>query len=401
MNRSEVSAFIKTHITNREDTLFSADLAGCKKEISKEIFNKSVLVIGGAGTIGTAFIKALLDFRPARLFVVDQNENGLTELTRDLRSTSEQYLPDEFITYPMDFASESFQRLFFQEGKFDIVANFAAHKHVRSEKDIYAIEAMLENNVFKTKKLLDMLCKAPPSHFFCVSTDKATSPANLMGASKQLMEMLLMSYCDRLKITTARFANVAFSNGSLLDGYLQRLYKLQALSCPENIRRYFISPEESGQICLIACLMGKSGDIFFPRLSSEDLKSFKEITISFLKAHGLDIQVCKTEQEAKAHFIALGEAYPVYFFPSATTGEKLEEEFYSPEDQVNFDEFSSLGIIKSQLKIRIRDIDGLLSDLQSILVSESVRKSDIINLLGSFLQDFQHHETGKSLDQQM
>jgi len=401
MDRVEIGEFIKEHITERKQSFFSEDFLCVQDELSKHIEDKSVLVIGGAGTIGTAFIKELLPFRPKRLYVIDLHENGLTELTRDLRSIPDQYIPDEFITYPMDFASSAFRKVYLQEGSWDVVANFAAHKHVRSEKDQYAIEAMLDNNVFKSKALLDLLALSPPSHFFCVSTDKATNPVNVMGASKLLMEILLKAYSEKFKITTARFANVAFSNGSLLDGFLNRIDKKQPLSCPQDIERYFISPDESGQICLLACLLGNSGEIFFPNFTLENLKSFKEITLAFCQKLGVKAHICATEEEAKQYEIRRGGDYPVYFFKSGTAGEKTTEEFYSSLDEVEFGAYTSLGIIKNQSNIGVEDIDKILSQLQGLFSKASTTKSEIIQILGSFLREFQHQETGKSLDQQM
>jgi FlaA1/EpsC-like NDP-sugar epimerase len=257
-------------------------------------------VIGGAGTIGSSYIKAILKFRISKLVVVDINENGLTELVRDLRSSIEYNISEEFITYPVNFGDRVFEKIFQQHGSFEIVANFAAHKHVRSEKDIFSIEAMIENNVLRARKLLDLLLVYPPEHFFCVSTDKAANPVNIMGASKKLMEELIMAYADKLPIKTARFANVAFSNGSLPLGFLERLNKNQPWSCPRGIRRFFVSPQESGELCLMASIMGESGDIFFPKLDEErDMIPFDEIALDLLKALGLTPDICQTEDEAR------------------------------------------------------------------------------------------------------
>ena len=244
-----LSQFIKTHVTCRPESLLKADFTKYKSEMQERINGRKVLVIGGAGTIGSFYIKAILKFNIASLVVVDINENALTELVRDLRSSTDYNIPEEFITYPVNFGDRVLEKIFKTHGPFEIVANFAAHKHVRSEKDIFSIEAMIENNVLRARKLLDLLLQYPPEHFFCVSTDKAANPVNVMGASKKLMEELIMAYSDRLPIKTARFANVAFSNGSLPIGFLDRLAKNQPWSCPLGIRRFFVSPEESGELC--------------------------------------------------------------------------------------------------------------------------------------------------------
>lgn len=263
MHFIDLDRFISKYVTEREKSLFEQDLNHYHDVLSDRINNASILVIGGAGTIGSSFIKAMLHFHPSRLYVVDINENALTELTRDLRSSYHLNIPEDYKTYPMNMGDAVFEKLFRQTGPFDIVANFAAHKHVRSEKDPYSIQAMIENNVFNAKKLLDLLLERPPKHFFCVSTDKAANPVNVMGASKKLMEEVIMSYSGKIPITTARFANVAFSNGSLLFGFLQRYMNRQPFSAPTDIKRYFLSPRESGQLCMLACVLGASGDIFF------------------------------------------------------------------------------------------------------------------------------------------
>ncbi|MDR2149049.1 MAG: polysaccharide biosynthesis protein, partial [Tannerella sp.] len=227
-----IDKFISSHVTGRQESLLTEDFKNNRAKLHEEIDGKSALVIGGAGTIGSNYIKALLQFCPAKLYVADTNENGLTELVRDLRSSTRYNIPADFMTYPVNFGDRVFEKIFRSAGPFDIVANFAAHKHVRSEKDVFSIEAMIDNNVLRARKLLDLLTEAPPKRFFCVSTDKAANPVNIMGASKKLMEELIMAYSSRLNITTARFANVAFSNGSLPLGFLERMAKRQPLSCP-------------------------------------------------------------------------------------------------------------------------------------------------------------------------
>lgn len=403
MNIIDIPKFINDYITKRPTSLFSSDIEKNETILSQKIKGKNVLVIGGAGTIGSSYIKAVLAFEPAKLVVVDTNENGLTELTRDLRSTPNQYVPEEYITYPMSFGDTVFEKMFLTHGPFHIVANFAAHKHVRSEKDQFSIEAMIENNVFKAKSFLDLLLKHKPEHFFCVSTDKAANPVNVMGASKKLMEEVIMAYSSEIQITTARFANVAFSNGSLLAGYIERLFKNQPISCPSDVKRFFVSPEESGQICMLACMLGESGEIFFPKLDEEEQAFFKEITLDFFKASGREVQLCNSDEEARkfAQELTENKPYPVYFFGSDTSGEKLYEEFYTDTDELDMDHFESLGVIKNARKLPIEQIESCISDLKSLMNSGNYDKQAIVDNLKKYLPDFQHIETGKSLDQKM
>lgn len=403
MNIIDIPDFIKTYITRRPESLFAVDIVKYSNELSEKIKGKNVLVIGGAGTIGSSYIKAVLAFEPAKLVVVDTNENGLTELTRDLRSAPNQFVPDQYITYPMSFGDPVFEKMFLTHGPYDIVANFAAHKHVRSEKDKFSIEAMIENNVFKAKSFLDLLLNHKPEHFFCVSTDKAANPVNVMGASKKLMEEVIMSYSSEIQITTARFANVAFSNGSLLAGYIERLFKNQPISCPDDVKRFFVSPEESGQICMLACMLGKSGEIFFPKLEEEEQVYFKSITEDFFKASNRKIILCDSDQEArdKSNTLKESDPYPVYFFSSDTSGEKLYEEFYTDADEVDLQQFESLGVIKNARKVSISEIEICVKDLQQLMNSGIYDKQSIVESLKKHLPDFQHIETGKSLDQKM
>lgn len=399
----DIPYFIKTHITKRKRSMFQTDIENYSSQLTSEIASKSVLVIGGAGTIGTSFIKALLKFKPAKLIVVDINENGLTELTRDLRSQHGQYIPKDYLTYPMNFGDPIFEKMFISNTPFDIVANFAAHKHVRSEKDQFSIEAMISNNVFKANQFLDLLINHKPKHFFCVSTDKAANPVNVMGASKKLMEELVLSYADQIKITTARFANVAFSNGSLLAGYIERIFKKQPISCPDDVKRFFVSPEESGQICLLSCILGISGDIFFPKLETKSMVNFKDITLDFFKTMDMEVKQCRSEEEARQQIkVCLQDNdYPVYFFKSDTSGEKLYEEFYTEQDTIDLNRFDSLGVIENFSKPSKNDIQKCISSLKILMNSSEYTKESIIVLMKKFVKGFKHIETGKNLDQKM
>lgn len=396
--------FISQHVTKRPLSMFKTDIEANKGELSKRIEGKSVLVIGGAGTIGSSFIKAILPFKPATLVVVDTNENALAELTRDLRSTRGMYIPIDYIPYPMDFASPVFEKMFRSRNGFDIVGNFSAHKHVRSEKDIYSVEALLQNNVLHAKRLLDILSEYPPEEYFCVSTDKAANPVNIMGASKRIMEDVIFSYSDKFPVKTARFANVAFSNGSLPAGFLARIQKLQPLSAPSDVRRYFVSPEESGQICLLSCILGENRDIFFPKLSEAQMMTFDAIGTELLKAHGYKILECSSDAEAidKADDLKNGSnLYPVHYAASDTSGEKPFEEFVTNTETADMDRFNSLGvIIDKQLPDKNR-VEALFRDLNAAFNQEIITKEEVVGIMKRYLPNFEHIETGRSLDSKM
>jgi FlaA1/EpsC-like NDP-sugar epimerase len=309
---------------------FNEDILKNKNILSNKICDQNILVIGGAGTIGSSYIKQVLKFKPSKITVVDINENGLTELTRDLRSSNLLDYKPEYITYPVNLLSNTFDKIFNSES-WQVVANFSAHKHVRSEKDKISVEALIKNNVFGAIKLLNLCEQNRPKYFFSVSTDKAANPVNIMGASKSLMEKLILSKKDNFRVSTARFANVAFSNGSLLDGFIYRLNKKQPLSCPDDIKRFFVTPEQSGQICLLATFLGESGNIFFPKLDfHKDQIYFKEIALDFLRENGYEPELVKSEKEAKEFdFDKNPNKYPIYFFNTDTSGEKTYEEFYT------------------------------------------------------------------------
>lgn len=397
-----IEDFISRNVTNRSSSLLENDLIKYENELKLEISGKKVLVIGGAGTIGSSFIRALVKYNPGKLIVIDINENGLTELVRDCRSRSEITLPEDFKTYPINFSNSVFRKVFEHEGPFDIVANFAAHKHVRSEKDAYSIEAMITNNVLNAKDLLDLLLEFPPKHFFCVSTDKAANPVNVMGASKKLMEEVILAYSDKLKITTARFANVAFSNGSLPAGFVDRVLKQQPISCPSDVKRFFVSPLEAGQICLCACILGVSGDIFFPKLKEESMVNFADILPSFMNEIGFEIKSCRSESEAKDNVSSIEKGlYPVYFFKSNTSGEKLFEEFYTDDEVLDLDKFYNLGIVKNAERRKLSELEFVIKEIKNLFEMPSLGKQDIVKLLTRMLPNFHHIETGLNLDQKM
>ena len=403
--------FIADSVTKRPVSMFEPDIQANKETLTREIKGKKVCVIGGAGSIGSSFIKAVLRFEPKSVVVVDLNENGLAELVRDVRSTEGLYVPDEFRCYTLNFADPIFERIFREEQGFDIVANFSAHKHVRSEKDRYSVQALIENNDIKAKKLMDLLTVYPPKHFFCVSTYKAANPVNIMGASKRIMEDLVMAYNQYFKVTTARFANVAFSNGSLPDGWLHRLRKKQPLAAPNDVKRYFVSPEESGQICMLACILGKPGEVFFPKLGEDQMLTFSSICDDFVKAQGLNKVTCASDAEAKKKAAAIDNSqfsilnsqldYPVVYFGSDTTGEKAFEEFYVPGEKVDMNRFQSLGVVERTTRHNMNEVNNFFMILESIFANDDFTKTQVVAAIKQFIPNFEHEEKGKNLDQKM
>ena len=396
----DLSKFISDHITHRPVSMFAGDIEANKEQLKKEIAGKRVCVIGGAGSIGSSFIKALLRFEPKQLIVVDLNENGLAELTRDLRSSADIKVPEDYRTYTLDFASPIFERIFREEKGFDIVANFSAHKHVRSERDKYSVQALIENNDIKAKKLMDLMMVHKPSHFFCVSTDKAANPVNIMGASKRILEDLIMAYSGEFNITTARFANVAFSNGSLPDGWMHRLQKRQPLAAPNDVKRYFVSPEESGQICLLACVLGKSGEIFFPKLGEEQMMRFSDICDEFVREQGFGKHMCSSDDEAK-QFAPTDSEWPVIYAGSNTTGEKAYEEFFIKGEDLNMNRFQSLGVIEKTTRRSMEDVMSLFEEFEGIFAEPNFTKAEVVAAIERFLPNFEHEEKGKNLDSKM
>ena len=399
-----LNKFISEHVTHRSNSLFAADIEVNRSKLAEEIEGRSVRVIGGAGSIGSQFIRSVCQFKPAKLVVVDLSENGLALLTRDLRSSYGMYVPQDYRTYTLNFADPIFERIFREEKGFDIVANFSAHKHVRSEKDRYSVRALLENNDIKAKRLLDLLCEFPPRHFFCVSTDKAANPVNIMGASKRVMEDLIMAYSDRFPVTTARFANVAFSNGSLPLSFLDRIMNKQPLVAPSDVRRYFVSPEESGQICMLACVLGKSGEVFFPKLNEDDMKTFSDICDRFIEEMGYEKMEFTDDESAKRYAAEMPydtKVWPVVYSKSDTTGEKSFEEFYVPGEKLNLDRFASLGVIEETTHRPIIEVNAFFEKLEAIFADPNFTKAQVVDALKMFIPNFDHQEKGKNLDQKM
>ena len=404
MRMLNIDKFISENVTGRDRSLFIDDIKENEEALRREIEGKKVLVIGGAGSIGSSFIRAILPFGPSRLTVVDLNENGLAELTRDIRSRADLAVPDDYVTYTLDFDSPIFRRIFKEAGGFDIVANFSAHKHVRSEKDRNSVQALLENNVVKAKRLLDLLAEYPPHRFFCVSTDKAANPVNIMGASKRVMEDLIMSYTDKFNVTTARFANVAFSNGSLPAGFIERVMKRQPVVAPNDVRRYFVSPEESGQICMLACVLGKNGEVFFPKLGEEKMMKFSTIADRFLRSLGYEPKPCASDDEAKRFAAGMPEdskEWPVVYFRSDTTGEKDFEEFVVDGEQTDMERFRALGVITGSKYRPRKEVEEFIGRLEAIFSNDDFTKEDVVKALKDFLPNFEHEEKGKNLDQKM
>ena len=395
-----ITKLLSTSVRNIKINPFLEDLTAQKNFLHSQIKDKKILVVGGAGTIGSSYIKQILKYKPLKITVVDINENGLTELTRDLRSSNLLDYKPEYITYPVNLLSDTFDKIF-NSDTWDIVSNFSAHKHVRSEKDKISVEALIKNNVFGAIKLLSLCEENHPKYFFSVSTDKAANPVNIMGASKSLMEKLILSKKNNFRVSTARFANVAFSNGSLLDGFIYRLNKKQPLSCPSDIKRFFVTPVQSGQICLLATFLGDTGNIFFPKLDfHKDQIYFRDIALDYLKEEGFEPAFMNSEKEAKEYDIDSNSGkYPIYFFKTDTSGEKTYEEFYTEEEDFNIKKYDSLGFINTP-KIQI-SFEEVKASFDIVFSNSNSEKLDIIKVIKKYVPDFTHIETGKHLDQKM
>ena len=390
-------------LIGRTEELFFSDLQEHEKTLSKMVMGSRFLVIGGAGSIGQAVTREIFRRKPKVLHVVDISENNMVELVRDIRSTM-GYIDGDFRTFAIDCGSIEFEALIKWSGGYDYVLNLSALKHVRSEKDPFTLMRMVDVNIVNTNKTIDLAFNNGTKKYFCVSTDKAANPANMMGASKRIMEMYLMRYSQKLPLSTARFANVAFSDGSLLHGFNQRFTKRQPISAPQDVRRYFVTPKESGELCLMSCLFGENRDIFFPKLSDKlHLITFSEIAVKYLAALGYEAVECASEDEARSRadeLIAL-KKWPCYFFVSDTTGEKDFEEFFTASEVINMNRFKSIGIIKNESVFDDDKLDFFLREIKELKRIGSWDKEDLTALFHQMILAFKHKETGKYLDNRM
>ena len=390
-------------LVGRHEVLFDSDLAAHKDYLNSEISKARFLVIGGAGTIGQAVTREVFKRDPKTLHVVDISENNMVELVRDLRSTV-GYGSGEFKTFAVDCGSVEFEALMKAEGPYDYVFNLSALKHVRSEKDPYTLMRMVIVNVFNTVKTLRMAKEMGAKKYFCVSTDKAANPVNMMGASKRIMEMFLMRESLTQEISMARFANVAFSDGSLLHGFNQRFTKKQPFSAPNDVRRYFVTPQESGELCLLSGLLGNNRDIFFPKLSEKlHLITFSEIAVRYLRERGYEPYECESEDEARdrAEELIANKQWPCYFFKSDTTGEKDFEEFFTDAEDLDMERFETVGVIRNQPEFDEAELDEFMTGIEALREKGTWGKEDIVKLYFNLLPEFAHKETGKYLDQRM
>ena len=390
-------------IIGRTAPLFEIDISNTNKELSNLVSNSRFLVIGGAGSIGQAVTREIFKRNPVALHVVDISENNMVELVRDIRSTL-GYIDGDFRTYAIDCGSNEYRALMNDSEGYDYVLNLSALKHVRSEKDPYTLMRLIEVNILNTIKTIKIAKAKGAKKYFCVSTDKAANPVNMMGASKRIMEMFLMRESQSMKISTARFANVAFSDGSLLHGFNQRFAKRQPISAPNDVRRYFITSKESGELCLMSCLLGENRDIFFPKLSEQlHLTTFSDIAERFLENLGYEPYHCSTEHEARDRFDELisTKRWPCYFFKSDTSGEKDFEEFFTEKEILDMNRFNNLGVIKNEPNFNSEILDNFLDVINEFRVNESWQKSKIVNLFNEMIPDFDHKETGKYLDGRM
>jgi FlaA1/EpsC-like NDP-sugar epimerase len=391
------------NLIGRTQALFTQDITRYAEELQHKVSEGRFLVLGGAGSIGQAVVKEIFKRNPQKLHVVDISENNLVELVRDIRS-SFGYINGDFQTFALDIGSIEYDAFFKADAQFDYVLNLSALKHVRSEKDPYTLMRMIDVNVFNTDKTLQQCISAGVKKYFCVSTDKAANPVNMMGASKRIMEMFLMRRSLEIDISTARFANVAFSDGSLLHGFNQRLEKRQPLVAPNDIKRYFVTPQESGELCLMSCIFGENRDIFFPKLSeSLHLISFADIAVKYLKQKGFEPVLCGSEEEARELAKILPEQgkWPCLFTTSDTTGEKDFEEFFTDAETLDMERFSNLGVIKNEPEFDPELLLVFEKTIQAMKSNLAWDKESIVETFFKMIPDFGHKETGKYLDGKM
>jgi len=390
-------------LIGREQALFADDMFTYLDDLLSVVSNSTFLVIGGAGSIGQAVVKEIFKRNPKKLHVVDISENNLTELVRDVRS-SFGYIDGDFKTFALDISSIEYDAFIKSDGKYDYVLNLSALKHVRSEEDPFTLMRMIDVNIFNTDKTIKQSIDNGTKKYFCVSTDKAANPINMMGASKRIMEMFLMRRSLDINISTARFANVAFSDGSLLHGFNQRIEKMQPIAAPSDIKRYFVTPQESGELCLMSCIFGENRDIFFPKLSeSLHLISFSDIAIKYLNDKGFEPYLCETEDEARELIKTLpGQGkWPCLFTKSDTTGEKDFEEFYTDKEALDMDRFENLGVIKNEPEYDENQLNNFEDAISQLKSSMSWDKKSIVNEFFKMIPGFGYHDNGKYLDGKM
>jgi UDP-N-acetylglucosamine 4,6-dehydratase len=391
------------NLIGRSAPLFQIDIGANEKALTNDVGSSSFLVLGGAGSIGQAVVKEIFKRNPKKLHVVDISENNLVELVRDIRS-SFGYISGDFQTFALDIGSDEYDAFIEADGLFDYVLNLSALKHVRSEKDPFTLMRMIDVNIFNTIKTIEHSVRKGTKKYFCVSTDKAANPVNMMGASKRIMEMFLMHYSKKIDISTARFANVAFSDGSLLHGFNQRMEKQQPLVAPNDVRRYFVTPQESGELCLMSCVLGGNRDIFFPKLGGDlDLVSFSEIAEKYLIMRGFQPVFCKSEDEARSMMKSLPEQgkWPCFFSASDTTGEKDYEEFFMDHEELELGRFEGVGIVKNSALFDVNKLTTFTYRIGDMKAAKAWDKVELVNMFRELIPELSYQDKGKYLDSKM
>jgi FlaA1/EpsC-like NDP-sugar epimerase len=390
-------------LIGRSKELFDEDISSNRAELLAKVSSSKFLVLGAAGSIGQAVTKEIFSRNPQKLHIVDISENNMVELVRDIRSNY-GYIEGDFQTFSLDIGSVEYDAFIEADGEYDYVLNLSALKHVRSEKDPYTLMRMVDVNIFNTEKTIKQSIKSGVKKYFCVSTDKAANPANMMGASKRIMEMFLMRQSQYISISTARFANVAFSDGSLLHSFNQRIQKRQPIVAPNDVKRYFVTPKESGELCLMSCIFGENRDIFFPKLSENlHLISFADIATKYIKQQGFEPYICDSEEEARQYAASMtsNDKWPCLFTKSTTTGEKDFEEFFTEREVLDMDRFLNLGVIKSMMEYNEADLTFFETEISRLKSEKKWTKQEIVRLFFHLLPEFAHKETGTYLDSKM